>query len=71
MPDSAASPLFTLSYLPKVEDVAELISVGARKSRRAASTGIISALVLIAIVLIALMAHMGQDDGSGPAPVER
>lgn len=41
-----------------------------RKSRRAASRGVVSALVLIALVLVVLMARMGRGDGSGPASVD-
>lgn len=64
MPESVTQPVFTLSYVPTVEDVAETVSAGARESRRAAWRRIFSASLLILFVLVTLA---GQDDGSGRA----
>ncbi|GAA4613951.1 hypothetical protein GCM10023195_60680 [Actinoallomurus liliacearum] len=57
--------MFTLSYVPTVEDIAELVADSVQKSRRAASKGIITALMPVGIVLIAVLTRM---DGSGPVP---
>jgi hypothetical protein len=47
MTENVLPTIFSLSYVPAVEDIAEMTSVGVRKSRRTATTGILSALVVV------------------------